>query len=620
MAESQHRVEPTGVSTTETVVESPTQDSPAITSPTNTTACRSGTTSTSRTRFQVDEISQIPRESSPSNDSTTSSTLLPLYIPYSEELQGRTLVVCFDGTGDQFDADNSNIVQLVSMLKKDDKTKQMVYYQAGIGTYISPAVATPLTSKISKVFDEMLAWNLDSHVMGGYEFLMQNYIAGDKICIFGFSRGAYTAQSLAGMVHKVGLLPADNHQQIPFAYKMYTRTDSVGWDQSNAFKKAFSIDVRIEFLGVWDTVESVGLIPKRLPFTSSNTIVKTFRHAVALDERRAKFKANLWNRPTKEALQLGIDLRRRQYEFFKRQKGDKKKGDKTAEDEKAEDEKAENKQEEDDEHEKHGDGQQKKPKKLKLHRGTTLWKLDQDMDRKMNHYESIYSGTYATPTDVEEVWFAGCHCDVGGGSVANSTRYSLARIPLRWMVRECFKTKTGLLFNTECLRDIGLDPTTLHPSIAPRPPALFHRAKTQTVDKPPSTSFSRRVKNLFTSSKAKQRAAMEEAERRSNSQFSSFISEEDEELWDALSPKFDQLKLKRFWWALELLPISMRYQRGDNQWVSYIGINMGRQRFIPKQRSWGVKVHRSVKLRMEADGSKKYQPKAKLNVEPIWID
>lgn len=131
------------------------------------------------------------------------------------------------------------------------------------------------------------------------------------------------------MLHKVGLLPADNWQQVPFAYKMYTRVDDVGWEQSNAFKQAFSTDVSIEFLGVWyvldlcisplgtildvyahadnrDTVDSVGLIPKRLPFTTSNTIVRTFRHAVALDERRAKFKANLWNRPNSDEEKLGV--------------------------------------------------------------------------------------------------------------------------------------------------------------------------------------------------------------------------------------------------------------------------------------------------------------------------
>ena len=57
--------------------------------------------------------------------------------------------------------------------------------------------------------------------------------------------------SLAGMLHKVGLLPAGNFQQVPFAYKMYTRADSVGWEQSTEFKKAFSVDVEIEFVGVW---------------------------------------------------------------------------------------------------------------------------------------------------------------------------------------------------------------------------------------------------------------------------------------------------------------------------------------------------------------------------------
>ena len=75
--------------------------------------------------------------------------------------------------------------------------------------------------------------------------------AGDKICLFGFSRGAYTARSLAGMIHKVGLLPACNHQQVPFAYNMFTRCDDIGWKQSVAFKKAFSINVDIEFVGVW---------------------------------------------------------------------------------------------------------------------------------------------------------------------------------------------------------------------------------------------------------------------------------------------------------------------------------------------------------------------------------
>jgi len=118
------------------------------------------------------------------------------------------------------------------------------------------------------------------------------------------------------MLYKVGLLPPSNVQQVPFAYKMYTRNDETGWNQSTKFRKTFSREVAIEFIGVWcvyilvleqcpsyhagfcrDTVDSVGIIPKQLPFTGSNRIVRTFRHALSLDERRAKFKANMWNRP-----------------------------------------------------------------------------------------------------------------------------------------------------------------------------------------------------------------------------------------------------------------------------------------------------------------------------------
>ena len=129
------------------------------------------------------------------------------------------------------------------------------------------------------------------------------------------------------MIYKVGLLPVSNYQQVPFAYTMYTEDNEWGWKQSNAFKKTFSIDVDIEFLGVWlvfliflvlgsflfpyslcffllffsrDTVSSVGLIPKRLPLTTSNTIVSTFRHAISLDEHRARFQPSLWNVPPKE--------------------------------------------------------------------------------------------------------------------------------------------------------------------------------------------------------------------------------------------------------------------------------------------------------------------------------
>jgi len=107
------------------------------------------------------------------------------------------------------------------------------------------------------------------------------------------------------MLQKVGLLPPCNLEQLPFAYSMYARGDEAGRALSSHFKRTFSTDVRIKFLGVWyviqyvdqlsishprrDTVQSVGLIPRHLPFSSSNNAILHFRHALALDERRVKF-------------------------------------------------------------------------------------------------------------------------------------------------------------------------------------------------------------------------------------------------------------------------------------------------------------------------------------------
>ncbi|KAF8074124.1 hypothetical protein FPV67DRAFT_1480849 [Lyophyllum atratum] len=514
----------------------------------------------------------------PHKEMTLDPRFTPATIP--PEHSHRTLVLCFDGTGDQFDADNSNIVQLVSLLKKNDRSKQMVYYQAGIGTYTSPKVMTPFTSKLSKTLDEMFAWNLDGHVMSGYEFLMQNYVEGDRICIFGFSRGAYTARSLAGMIHKVGLLPADNHQQVPFAYKMYTRADDVGWEQSNAFKAAFSVDVDIEFLGVWDTVDSVGLLPKRLPFTTSNTIVRNFRHAIALDERRAKFKANLWNRPTADEQKLGTQSDIPVVEASPLPMKEK-------------------------------DSKSSRARKA----STSKEPLESEEERKLSRFEELYASKEEHTTNIEEVWFLGCHCDVGGGSVSNKTRNSLARIPLRWMVRECFKANTGMMFDAQALRGIGLDPMSLFPYVTPRPPPL--PVGSEAYENLTEVSIFERL--ISRVKKPKVAAATSFVPKANNE----VVNEELEDLKDALSPIYDQLKIKRRWWVLEILPLNLRYQNGNNEWVSYFSSNMAKPRFIPKQHGNGVNVHRTVKLRMDAKPpgeSKKYQPRAHLAVEPTWID
>ncbi|KAF7293119.1 Zn(2)-C6 fungal-type domain-containing protein [Mycena kentingensis (nom. inval.)] len=473
----------------------------------------------------------------------------------------RTLVLCFDGTGDQFDDDNSNVVNFFSMLKKDDPSQQLVYYQAGIGTYNIPQVARPWLAKVHRTIDAMLGYHLNSHVMGGYEFLMQNYQHGDKICLFGFSRGAYTARALAGMLHKVGLLPKCNHQQVPFAYKMYSKDDEAGWKQSTAFKKAFSIDVDIEFLGVWDTVASVGLIPRRLPFTRSNTHVRYFRHAIALDEHRARFLPNFWNR-VEEALRVG----EREMHGPSSRKREAPQSEHLAQEEA--------------EHEEHHDKEDSEGEKKVTRRSKTLHRL-----------ETEYSGGERHATHVEEVWFAGAHCDVGGGAHPNDTRNHLARIPLRWMIRQCFLLQTGIIFHADTLRLAGLEPSTLYPRVLPRPPPPAMPASIQT---PTGTTAERTRK---------------------------FVSEEEEDLVDALCPINDELKRVRAWWLLEWIPQQLRFQDHDkgDSWVKKLIIHRARGRHIPRQSTHGVKIHRTVKMRMDALG---YEPRARLKMgtEPEWVD
>lgn len=234
---------------------------------------------------------------SPPPDGHTSPAGFFIPGPRDHQYQPRNLILCFDGTAKYFNDGNTNVIRLFQGLDKMKTDEQLCYYQPGIGTYVSPTKAVgQISRRFSKAIDMAVAWYLDDHIMGGYRFLMENYKEGDRIFLFGFSRGAYTARCLAGMLHIVGLLPKSNEEQIPFAYSLYKDKSDDGVQKAHGFKKAFSRHVSIEFMGVWDTVTSVGLAGRTLPFTSHNAVVRTFRQAFALDERRAKFRHNPWSR------------------------------------------------------------------------------------------------------------------------------------------------------------------------------------------------------------------------------------------------------------------------------------------------------------------------------------
>ena len=126
----------------------------------------------------------------------------------NEHIGGRTLIICLDGTGDKFDNDNSNVVNFVACLKKDDPA-QVTYYQSGIGTYDGSG----LTNGISASLDMAVGSGLGIHVRDAYMFLMQNYREGDRICLLGFSRGAYTVRCLAGKLCFISIILSSSSGQ-----------------------------------------------------------------------------------------------------------------------------------------------------------------------------------------------------------------------------------------------------------------------------------------------------------------------------------------------------------------------------------------------------------------------
>lgn len=278
-------------------------------------------------------------------------------------------------------------------LASEDPAKQLLYYQVGIGqrigTHESPLAPAKVFERITATVDEAIGFSLGQHICGGYRFLMEHWTPGDEIFLFGFSRGAYTARALAGMLQQVGLLPAGNHDTIPLAFSIFKRkagTELVPGRETLAegFKRTFSRDVDVRFVGVFvrcslgpfrthsrarladlapspchssysarsqDTVASVGaVIPRTLPFAFGASYIRTFRHALALDEARARYYPQPWI----------------------------------------------------------------------------------SEDALANEPED------SLPTDVKEVWFSGAHSNVGGGEFAydGGRTPALAHLSLRWMLRE----------------------------------------------------------------------------------------------------------------------------------------------------------------------------------------
>jgi len=220
-------------------------------------------------------------------------------------------------------------------------------------------------------------------------------------------------------------------------------------------------------------------------------------------------------------------------------------------------------------------------------------------------------------TDVEEVFFAGAHCDVGGGSVANGTRHSLARIPLRWMIRECFKVNTGIIFDAHMLmHEVGLDIGSITKAPNPLRPTELQLTRANSAE---LRGFSfRKVPVAVVSGlgspfrwvwgKLSNLRHHDSPKFTLEPQRPISLGEAQEELEDALSPIYDQLNKHTYWKVMEWIPWIIKKQGAemdgsDDIWAYKLVWNRGKGRKVYHQvMHRGMKVHRSVRIRMEADG------------------
>ncbi|SRR5258708_2631287 len=268
----------------------------------------------------------------------------------------KNIVVCCDGTANEFADANTNVVKLYYTLDQD-RAKQVTFYHPGIGTMEPAGALSTFSRKLTKVAGMAVGYALADDIRDAYVFLMQNYQEGDSVYLFGFSRGAFTARVVAALLYMYGVIRLGNEPLVPYAIRMLTGIDRASKKNDDVAKKhyfaladkfkqtlSWTMTCKPKFVGVWDTVSSVGWVdnPLKVPFETSNPDIQIGRHAVSIDEHRSFFRSHLW-RPSENPLTSG-------------------------------------------------------------------------------------------PKDLKQVWFAGVHCDVGGGYPEPES--GLSKFPLEWMLEE----------------------------------------------------------------------------------------------------------------------------------------------------------------------------------------
>ncbi|MDT0604510.1 MULTISPECIES: DUF2235 domain-containing protein [Thalassotalea] len=219
----------------------------------------------------------------------------------SKDVKMKRIIICADGTWnrpEQLGKDQyptSVLTFARHLLPEDDTgTKQVVFYDWGIGSYHD------------QLSGGAFGAGLEKNVLDGYRFLVHNYDIGDEIYLFGFSRGAYTIRSLCGLINNCSVLKSAEGRLVEKAFDIYkTKKHTPKSQFAKDWRAEHSIanQVKIHFVGVWDTVGALGL-----PFSIFGLIkdkhlfydrklgsnLKTVRHALSLDETRDDFEATIW--------------------------------------------------------------------------------------------------------------------------------------------------------------------------------------------------------------------------------------------------------------------------------------------------------------------------------------
>jgi len=211
----------------------------------------------------------------------------------------KNIIILSDGTGQEGgEGNNTNIYKLFNMLV-DRTPGQMVFYDRGVGT------------GARKYLGMITGLGFSKNVQDGYRFIFDHYEAGDRVFLFGFSRGAATVRSLSSFIHYFGILPQSRPELITKAYKIYKiKNDARRKCKADEFiAKHHTMWIRVKFMGCYDTVAALGLpIPflcgvlDRIPlfwhrfhdFRLSECVEHAY-HALAIDDQRKVFHPVLWD-------------------------------------------------------------------------------------------------------------------------------------------------------------------------------------------------------------------------------------------------------------------------------------------------------------------------------------